>query len=78
MWIKERPAAGDISFGVNTFRQLTQFINQLYLDFGVIKSVSSIDNKHIVKLAKSGISRNMKLGFGGILEIQVLVSFSKL
>jgi glutamate-ammonia-ligase adenylyltransferase len=79
--IKARAAAGDIPLGVEFLRRLTPYIWRKYLDFAAIADVQSLKRQiHAVKghgtIAVHG--HNIKLGRGGIREIEFFVQTQQL
>jgi [glutamine synthetase] adenylyltransferase / [glutamine synthetase]-adenylyl-L-tyrosine phosphorylase len=79
--IKARPAAGDIALGVEFLARLQSYIWRKYLDFAAIADVQSLKRQiHAVKghgeIAIRG--HNLKLGRGGIREIEFFVQTQQL
>ncbi|MDZ7824582.1 MAG: bifunctional [glutamine synthetase] adenylyltransferase/[glutamine synthetase]-adenylyl-L-tyrosine phosphorylase [Ahrensia sp.] len=80
-FIKARPVAGDIDAGVRFLNDLKPFIWRKYLDFAAIADVQSIKrqihaHKGHGKIAVNG--HNLKLGRGGIREIEFFVQTQQL
>ncbi len=73
-FIKARPCAGDIAAGERFLQRLTPFVWRKHLDFAAIQDAHDMrlrirDHKGLArKIELSG--HNMKLGFGGIREIE--------
>jgi len=69
--IKARPVAGDIELGVNFLKELEPFIYRRYLDYTTVDELrhmkSRIENE---LLSGDEKARNIKLGYGGIREIE--------
>ena len=79
--IKARAAAGDIGLGLEFLLRLTPYIWRKYLDFAAIADVQSLKRQiHAVKghgtIAVHG--HNIKLGRGGIREIEFFVQTQQL
>jgi [glutamine synthetase] adenylyltransferase / [glutamine synthetase]-adenylyl-L-tyrosine phosphorylase len=79
--IKARPVAGDIALGVEFLQRLKPYIWRKYLDFAAIADVQSLKRQiHAVKghgaIAVHG--HNIKLGRGGIREIEFFVQTQQL
>ena len=79
--IKARAAAGDIALGEEFLKRLTSYIWRKYLDYAAIADVQSLKRQiHAVKghgeIAIRG--HNLKLGRGGIREIEFFVQTQQL
>ena len=79
--IKARPAAGDVPLGEEFLQRLQPYIWRKYLDFAAIADVQSLKRQiHAVKghgtIAVHG--HNIKLGRGGIREIEFFVQTQQL
>jgi|HubBroStandDraft_1064217.scaffolds.fasta_scaffold00005_95 glutamate-ammonia-ligase adenylyltransferase len=79
--IKARPVAGDLEAGRRFLRALTPFLWRKHLDFAAIRDIHSIkrqiDARHGGSLA--GIAgHNVKLGHGGIREIELFAQTQQL
>ena len=79
--IKARPAAGDLALGEEFLQRLTSYIWRKYLDYAAIADVQSLKRQiHAVKghgkIAIKG--HNLKLGRGGIREIEFFVQTQQL
>lgn len=79
--IKARPAAGDIALGTEFLHQLIPFVYRKYLDFAAIADVQSLKrqmhaHKGHGKIAVLG--HNIKVGRGGIREIEFFVQTQQL
>ncbi len=79
--IKARPAAGDMALGAEFLDRLRPYIWRKYLDFAAIADVQSLKRQiHAVKghgaVAVHG--HNIKLGRGGIREIEFFVQTQQL
>ncbi len=79
--IKARPAAGDLALGKEFLRLLIPFVYRKYLDFAAIADVQSLKrqmhaHKGHGKIAVLG--HNIKVGRGGIREIEFFVQTQQL
>jgi len=68
--IKARPAAGDKIQGAKLLERLNPFIYRKYLDFGVFESLRDMKRKISLEVRRKGMKENIKLGPGGIREIE--------
>ncbi len=80
-FIKARPIAGDLSAGERFIKELTPFVFRKYLDYAAIADIHSIKRQiHAHKghgeIAVKG--HNVKLGRGGIREIEFFVQTQQL
>ncbi len=79
--IKARPVAGDIEAGERFLGQLTPFIWRKYLDYASIADVQSIKRQIHAHKGHGAIAiegHNVKLGRGGIREIEFFVQTQQL
>jgi glutamate-ammonia-ligase adenylyltransferase len=79
--IKARPAAGDLALGAEFLDRLKSYIWRKYLDFAAIADVQSLKRQiHAVKGHGSIAVRghNIKLGRGGIREVEFFVQTQQL
>ncbi|MGI9479184.1 MAG: bifunctional [glutamine synthetase] adenylyltransferase/[glutamine synthetase]-adenylyl-L-tyrosine phosphorylase, partial [Hyphomicrobiaceae bacterium] len=79
--IKARAAAGDIETGQRFLRELSPFIWRKYLDFAAIADIHAMKrqihaHRGFAKIAVAG--HNIKLGRGGIREIEFFVQTQQL
>lgn len=80
-WIKARPCAGDIEAGERFLKELAPFIWRKHLDFATIGDIKTI--KRQINTAKNVAGRtvlghNVKLGSGGIREIEFFAQVQQL
>ncbi|ABK44370.1 (Glutamate--ammonia-ligase) adenylyltransferase [Magnetococcus marinus MC-1] len=77
--IKARPVAGDLALGEAFLKNLHPFVYRRFLDFGALESIREMKKKidHKVNNADT-YGRNIKLGFGGIREIEFFVQSHQL
>ena len=57
---------------------VTSFVYRKYIDFGVINTLREMKDLIMQKMASKGNANNIKLGFGGIREIEFIVQFFQL
>ncbi|MEW8035294.1 MAG: bifunctional [glutamate--ammonia ligase]-adenylyl-L-tyrosine phosphorylase/[glutamate--ammonia-ligase] adenylyltransferase [Candidatus Thiodiazotropha sp.] len=70
--IKARVVAGDSSAGSELMALLRPFVYRRYLDFGAIESLREMKQLISNELHKKGMEANIKLGPGGIREIEFI------
>ncbi len=72
--IKARPVAGNIALGEELLHRLKPFIYRRYLDFGMVEDIKLMKQKINTSLSrKEEGERNLKLGRGGIREIEFFI-----
>ena len=71
--LKARPVAGDINLGAELLQTLKPFIYRKYLDFGVFESIRDLKSKIESEVRRNGRETNVKVGRGGIREIEFIV-----
>ncbi len=79
--IKARPVAGDVEAGDAFLAELTPYIWRKYLDFAAISDIHSIKRQihdHRGHAAVAVAGHNVKLGRGGIREIEFFVQTQQL
>jgi len=77
--IKARHAAGDKELGVNFTKMIDPFIYQKHTGFGAIEDLHKMKYRIDQQIAKKGTTfRNVKLGYGGIREIEFSVQLLQL
>lgn len=80
-FIKARPVSGDLEAGEAFLRQLTPFLWRKHLDFAAIQDIHSIKRQIQAHRGGSRIEvagHNLKLGRGGIREIEFFVQTQQL
>jgi glutamate-ammonia-ligase adenylyltransferase len=70
--IKARVIAGDRSAGVELIELLRPFVYRRYLDFGAFESLREMKSMIERELARKGMEENIKLGPGGIREVEFI------
>ena len=77
--IKARPVAGSIALGNELLQRLKPFIYRRYLDFGMIEDIKVMKQKINASLSREQEGeRNLKLGRGGIREIEFFIQAQQL
>ena len=69
-WIKARIVAGDKEAGEKLLKKLKPFIYRRYLDYGVFGSLRDMKKKISLEVKRKKMRENIKLGSGGIREIE--------
>lgn len=77
-WIKARPLAGDIAQGEYFLAQLRPFIYRRYLDFGALEGLREMKAMIEAEVARRERENDLKLGRGGIREIEFVVQVQQL
>ena len=72
--IKARPVAGSLHLGNELLRRLEPFIYRRYLDFSMVEDIKLMKQKINASLSREQEGeRNLKLGRGGIREIEFFI-----
>jgi len=72
--IKTRPVAGDHTLGEKFQRLVAPFVYRQYLDFGALEEIRAMKERINLSVAQDKRARrNVKLGYGGIREVEFLV-----
>lgn len=71
--IKARPIAGDKALGERVLQQIKPFVYRRYLDFNAFESLRAMKRLIERQVAQKGLEDNVKLGPGGIREIEFIV-----
>lgn len=70
-FIKARPVAGDLELGVEFLHEMRPFIYRRYLDFTTVEELREMKERIERELLDpAGRKRNVKLGYGGIREVE--------
>ncbi len=72
-WLKARPVAGDIAAGYQLLEVLRPFVYRRYLDFTAIDGLREMKSKIEAEVQRREIADDLKLGRGGIREIEFFV-----
>ena len=76
--IKARVVAGDSDVGDRLLLTLNPFIYRKYLDFSAFESIREMKSMIEREIKKKGVKQNIKLGWGGIREIEFLAQCHQL
>jgi glutamate-ammonia-ligase adenylyltransferase len=68
--IKARPVAGDKSAGKRLIKELKPFVFRRYLDYNTFESLRNMKKRIALEVQSKGLQNNIKLGPGGIREIE--------
>ncbi|TDX27611.1 glutamate-ammonia-ligase adenylyltransferase [Modicisalibacter xianhensis] len=71
--LKARPVAGDLEAGRELLASLRPFVYRKYLDFGAIESLREMKALINREVRRKGIAGNIKLGPGGIREVEFVI-----
>ena len=72
-WIKARPVAGDIAAGERLLETLRPFVYRRYLDYTALDGLREMKALIDAEVQKREFAEHLKLGPGGIREIEFLV-----
>lgn len=72
-WIKARPVAGDIAAGEQLLGNLRPFVYRRYLDYGALDGLREMKAMIAAEVARRELAEHIKLGPGGIRELEFLV-----
>jgi len=70
--IKARPVAGDLDSGQLLLDSLTPFVYRRYLDYGTFEALRDMKGMINSEVRRKGMQANIKLGPGGIREIEFI------
>jgi len=72
--LKARPVAGDASVGREFMERIAPFVYRKYLDYSALAEIRDMKQKISVEVERKGrTNRDVKLGYGGIREIEFVV-----
>jgi glutamate-ammonia-ligase adenylyltransferase len=77
-WIKARPVAGDTAAGKQLLELLRPFVYRRYLDYTAFAGLREMKALIDAEVARKDLSDNLKLGPGGIREIEFVVQLTQL
>lgn len=77
-WIKARVVAGDRKVGAYLLKKLRPFVYRRYLDYGVFDSLKKMKQMIAVEVRSKRLQNNIKLGPGGIREVEFFVQVFQL
>ena len=69
-WIKARTVSGDKDTGARLLEILKPFVYRRYIDFGAFESLREMKQKITFEVKRKGMASNIKLGPGGIREVE--------
>ena len=72
-WIKARPVAGDLAAGERLLETLRPFVYRRYLDYTALDGLREMKAMIDAEVQRREMADNLKLGPGGIREIEFLV-----
>ncbi|HLY38951.1 MAG TPA: bifunctional [glutamate--ammonia ligase]-adenylyl-L-tyrosine phosphorylase/[glutamate--ammonia-ligase] adenylyltransferase [Candidatus Binatia bacterium] len=79
VWLKARPVGGDRALGERLLAELEPFVYRRYLDFGTIEDLKAMKRRVDATLGEpEAATRNVKLGRGGIRELEFFVQAQQL
>lgn len=77
-WIKSRPVAGDLAAGERLLASLRPFVYRRYLDYTALDGLREMKSMIDAEVQRREMAENLKLGPGGIREIEFLVQAMQL
>jgi glutamate-ammonia-ligase adenylyltransferase len=77
-WIKARPVAGDLDAGRRLLRVLSPFVYRRYLDFTAFDGLREMKRLIDAEVARKDLADHVKLGPGGIRELEFMVQLVQL
>jgi len=77
-WVKARPIAGDIRAGEDFLASLRPFVYRRYLDFNAITGLREMKAMIEAEVQRRELEDHVKLGPGGIREIEFMVQLQQL
>jgi [glutamine synthetase] adenylyltransferase / [glutamine synthetase]-adenylyl-L-tyrosine phosphorylase len=77
-WIKARAVAGDKAAGADLLASLRPFIYRRYLDYGAYQAMRQMKQLIQQEVARRGLEHNIKLGRGGIREVEFIAQVFQL
>ena len=76
--VKTRPCAGDLPAGEELLVALQPFVYRRYLDFGALSALRSMKDRIDRERRGAAVRKNVKLGSGGIREIEFMAQVQQL
>ena len=71
--IKMRPVAGDLKAGARLLKRLNPFVYRRYIDYGAFQSLREMKSLIEREVNRKGMQADVKLGAGGIREVEFIV-----
>src|SRR6185369_1957681 len=72
-WIKARPVAGDLGAGKRLTETLRPFVYWRYLDYSAFAGLREMKSLIDAEVARKDLTDDLKLGPGGIREVEFIV-----
>lgn len=72
-WIKARPVAGDLAAGERLLETLRPFVYRRYLDYSALDGLREMKSLIAAEVQRRELAEDLKLGPGGIREVEFLV-----
>ncbi len=72
-WIKARPVTGIPEHGAELLRRLTPFVYRRYLDYSAFEALRDMKGMIEAETRRKGMESDIKLGAGGIREVEFIV-----
>lgn len=77
-WIKARPVAGDLAAGKRLLEILRPFVYRRYFDYTALAGLRDMKSLIDAEVARRDLADDLKLGAGGIREIEFVVQLQQL
>lgn len=77
-WIKARPIAGDLFAGQQLLEQMRPFVYRRYLDYTAFEGLREMKAMIEAEVQRKDLSDHLKLGAGGIREIEFVVQLQQM
>jgi glutamate-ammonia-ligase adenylyltransferase len=77
-WVKARAVAGDVAGGARLIETLKPFVYRRYLDYGAIDGLRAMKALIDAEVTRRELADDLKLGPGGIREIEFMVQLVQL
>ncbi|WP_225444408.1 bifunctional [glutamate--ammonia ligase]-adenylyl-L-tyrosine phosphorylase/[glutamate--ammonia-ligase] adenylyltransferase [Pseudomarimonas arenosa] len=77
-WIKARPIAGDVVAGQQLLQQMRPFVFRRYLDYTAFEGLREMKAMIEAEVQRKDLSGHLKLGAGGIREIEFVVQLQQM
>ncbi len=77
-WVKARPIAGDVEAGERMLEALRPFVYRRYLDFTAFEGLREMKAMIEAEVQRRDLAEHIKLGPGGIREIEFVVQLQQL
>lgn len=76
--LKARPLAGDLALGHEFLREMAPFVYRRYLDFATVEEIREMKVRVNREHSRARLERDVKLGLGGIREVEFIVQVLQL